>query len=68
MNEMELLPCPFCGGPASVFAALWFGWYAQCRCCGAKQGRWQNEEIEAAQIWNRRVNPKPLNEQKENQP
>lgn len=47
--------CPFCGGPARLYAWLFFGWYVQCGCCGARAGRVQNTKAEAAEIWNRRM-------------
>src|ERR1035441_10634094 len=50
----DLLACPFCGGPARLYAWLFFGWYCQCGSCGAKAGRIQNTEAEAIEIWNRR--------------
>lgn len=54
----ELLPCPFCGGEASIV-------HCEPECCGAKPrwvecrcgcelgGRWQNDD-EAIASWNAR--------------
>lgn len=50
----DLLPCPFCGGPARIYEWIIFGYYAQCMACGARGGHLQNEESEAIEIWNRR--------------
>ena len=51
----ELLPCPFCGGAASVrlFYGCRYGVY--CDCCDARVGGLYNERAEAIKAWNRRV-------------
>lgn len=45
MENKELLPCPFCGGEASIFQGVSFEYerynkgqyvYARCVCCGAR--------------------------------
>lgn len=60
----ELKPCPFCGGPATVYQSFdGKGWHASCRTrqeCYALLNDFASEE-EAASEWNRRVTEiKPL--------
>lgn len=57
MPDVELLPCPFCGGEARYAKALrrnkqeWI--YIQCNECGVKSSPRKSVE-EAEKIWNRR--------------
>jgi Lar family restriction alleviation protein len=34
LSQVELLPCPFCGGEADIFAP-YSDWHVQCMSCGA---------------------------------
>lgn len=51
--EAELLPCPFCGGPAVLFSGLGEHW-GHCRPCGASGGASSNPS-NAVERWNRRA-------------
>ena len=52
----KLKPCPFCGGMNLYYAAGRF-YAVECSDCGAKVvGAFRTEE-EAAEAWNRRVQP-----------
>lgn len=67
--KMELKPCPFCGGEASINddptgnggkpitrGRIGLGrlWSVECDECGADAGYWQGEEI-AVLAWNTRA-------------
>lgn len=55
MND-KLKPCPFCGGMNLYYAAGRF-YAVECSDCGAKVvGAFRTEE-EAAEAWNRRMEP-----------
>lgn len=45
----ELLPCPFCGGAASIN-----NWRAWCTQCHAESGHGETPD-DCAVLWNRRV-------------
>lgn len=52
----NLKPCPFCGGMNLYYAAGRF-YAVECSDCGAKVvGAFRTEE-EAAEAWNRRIQP-----------
>lgn len=57
MSELKLLPCPFCGGEATIDNAG--GKYqAWCKyCCCIHMGEFYNTEAEAITAWNRRAQP-----------
>lgn len=69
MPSIELKPCPFCGGEASINddptgnggkpitrgrISLGRLWSVECDECGADAGYWQDEEI-AVLNWNHRA-------------
>ena len=63
MNEIELKPCPFCGGTASVYydpkgikdtANRHWAYTAVCDKCCATSGLWFSRET-ATEAWNRRA-------------
>ena len=47
----QLLPCPFCGGSATLFNES--GWYVQCLGCGNKSIKVNKDG--AIKAWNRRA-------------
>ena len=49
---IDLLPCPFCGGPERGINRVTGDWFASCSC-GAI-GPCENTEAEAIATWNRR--------------
>lgn len=53
----DLLPCPFCGGVASVVHVDEDSWNVECVDYGgcATGGPWRNTESGAVSAWNRRV-------------
>lgn len=58
MREMELKPCPFCGGKAEIVRTEnWekFRFYATCLDCGVETPRTARTVTEAAKKWNRRA-------------
>lgn len=53
MSKSELLPCPFCGGEAEVFAGALYE--VQCRNC-YRAGTWLcDTEAKAIKAWNTRA-------------
>lgn len=61
MSE-KLLPCPFCGGSASLVKAVEAGenaWCISCNVCGASSGVSFPEKVEPLPhlqyLWNRRA-------------
>lgn len=57
MKELELKPCPFCGGKAIKSAFSWGNiddeYTIQCTVCGIRTTVSKLEE--AIKLWNRRV-------------
>ena len=58
-NQIELKPCPFCGGRAEVFTANWSKrvtvWCSNPEC-GVKPFTMYTESLrEAVENWNRRA-------------
>ncbi len=55
-NNDPLLPCPFCGGPASINEdrfLFWKDFDVHCiRCCATTGGSRTNTEQEAVNRWN----------------
>lgn len=54
-SEIELKPCPFCGGTAWVYPTE-YGWAAKCESC-LSEGADKETREEAADAWNRRAEP-----------
>lgn len=54
-NNKELLPCPFCGGSATMRTFLQIGYYVQCIECEI-MGQTGDSETEARIKWNTRTN------------
>lgn len=57
MDEIELKPCPFCGGDAEMQQGKHQGlrtFYVSCLGCGARTDLEYAEEF-AADLWNERV-------------
>ena len=63
----DLMPCPFCGGPAEI-VLNGDAWHARCKRCFAKSGyqnlpaRWNSNKCldthlikKAVKTWNKRV-------------
>lgn len=60
LTEVELLPCPFCGGEAKLHPTLW-GLQPQISCeCGGKF--WAYTEAQAIAAWNTRSSLQPSTE------
>lgn len=62
----ELLPCPFCGGPADILAVR-LGVTVECRWCDSRVGK-VLDNATAIEKWNRRaarVAPPPSKENHE---
>ena len=59
MNDIKLLPCPYCGSDRIDFATSCGGTYIAAHCigCGAMT-RWESTEKKAAKLWNRRKKDK----------
>lgn len=60
MSEINLLPCPFCGGKAHIRCIMVFErpWFPECeneRCIAGDTGVSFSTEEEAAEAWNKRV-------------
>lgn len=54
-QNIDLKPCPFCGGKARMSAWVKVGEYsAYCTKCGATAGDYRATEAEAVEAWNRR--------------
>ncbi len=51
----DLLPCPFCGNPGEILAAVG-EWWGHCHVCSASSSLW-NSQAEAIAAWNRRSAP-----------
>lgn len=60
MPEIELKPCPFCGGEAILkehYNSYTDWWLVSCSECGVSQTGHANEfSYEAKEAWNRREN------------
>jgi|688.fasta_scaffold814023_1 hypothetical protein len=56
-NEIELLPCPFCGGQAKSYCSPVWKHEVRCEDCDIKFVRMSSDD--AAEAWNRREKPKP---------
>ena len=60
MDELKILPCPFCGGEAIKSAEDYFALenacksYVWCKKCGTTSGLQFSHEIAVA-AWNRRA-------------
>mgnify|MGYP003292029536 CR=1 FL=1 len=57
MGEIELKPCPFCGGKA-VFREMSWGmstFYIKCTKCGMQTASNHEPKAKQAKDWNRRV-------------
>lgn len=54
-TSKDLLPCPFCGSPGSVYTngGVWFGCCSECDA----DGQWHETEEQARAAWNRRYSP-----------
>lgn len=55
----QLLPCPFCGGKATITTVPTAGtplYYVECDKCGARTADWS---VQAGRVaaWNKRVQP-----------
>ena len=69
MKDIELKPCPFCGGTAKLYREQgiggYFGSVIRCEDCGAKAA-WKQISYttacdhEAAEAWNRRANDEQI--------
>lgn len=62
MKDIELKPCPFCGGKAVLLSNIFFSASAEVKCkkCGVrtmvyKGGDYSDVVLLASQAWNRRV-------------
>ena len=51
--DINLKPCPFCGGQAKIFGYSHM-WYVKCPACGASTAC-ENTDKKAADAWNRRA-------------
>lgn len=62
-DEPELLPCPFCGGMASLvedsLLGIWTSYQVQCDRCEANPGRWVDDEETAVLLWQMRTKEQP---------
>ena len=54
MSEVELKPCPFCGGEAEVSVCLADTFYVKCQQCGVLSVFWKDQP-NVADAWNRRT-------------
>jgi Lar family restriction alleviation protein len=61
MSELKLLPCPFCGGDATIGANEYYDgantFYIYCTSCGVQQMTTKIRTDEAIAAWNRRAQP-----------
>lgn len=61
MREIELKPCPFCGGKAAVvyvkklFPSKFLGFRVMCNKCGKSTTAAYATKGKAAKVWNKRV-------------
>ena len=55
----KLLPCPFCGGEASVWDKSRYDICVRCDSCDA-QVEWQTTKEKAIAAWNRRSDAVPV--------
>lgn len=64
MSEIELKPCPFCGGEAHLFAMETIGtgvaYFVRCvgnksKCAGPIRTKYCDTEERAVEVWNRRA-------------
>lgn len=56
----ELKKCPFCNGEASI-AHEHSGIFIQCETCGAQSKYWNEDEQDAINAWNMRINNEWIN-------
>ncbi len=52
--DEKLLPCPFCGGKAEIYAQAWNKYSVICAKCFCVKGSYGTEE-KAIEEWNKRV-------------
>lgn len=55
---VDLLECPFCGGPSRFVGREGQGYNVECEHCLARGG-WGDYGYQAEESWNRRAAPKP---------
>lgn len=51
--DVELKPCPFCGGEILTFRRGKYMWWVKCEQCGAESGV-STKKRDAVEKWNRR--------------
>lgn len=54
MSDIELKPCPFCGGEAEMLNYSESEWLVYCPACGGAVEKWRKTEAEAIEQWNTR--------------
>ena len=59
MKQVELKPCPFCGGKATMYTfSVVKDYHVSCDGCGAYSDDYRTPK-KAAAAWNRRAEVKP---------
>ncbi len=58
MTDIELKPCPFCGGKATLYTKTPYASYVKCQICGAKTDLVKistecSSDERAIEVWNR---------------